>query len=124
MLRSSLQAVLSRAVKLRKTLLSASEIFGRTTSSRPFCMQATKATNQPEQHAKHFELTMEISAPHALVRLPRTTRPDAATYFGCVCAVREGMKRRRKEICAAVDGDSISIYEVLTHAVSSMKILT
>ncbi|KIX04268.1 uncharacterized protein Z518_05135 [Rhinocladiella mackenziei CBS 650.93] len=55
---------------------------------------------------------MEITAPHLLVKLPRATRPDAAILFGSVHAVRKGAKRRRKEICAAVDGDSLSIYEV------------
>ncbi|KAK6381244.1 hypothetical protein LTS17_004301 [Exophiala oligosperma] len=54
---------------------------------------------------------MEISAPHPLVRLPRTARPDAATHVGPVFTVRDGSKRRRKEICAAVDGNSLNIYE-------------
>ncbi|KAI1615125.1 hypothetical protein EDD37DRAFT_629880 [Exophiala viscosa] len=56
-------------------------------------------------------MTMEISAPHLLVRLPRNARSDATTQFGSVYALRDGVKRRRKEICAAIDGDSLSIYE-------------
>ncbi|KIW21104.1 hypothetical protein PV08_01683 [Exophiala spinifera] len=56
-------------------------------------------------------MTMEISAPHPLVRLPRVARPDAATHIGPVFTVRDGVKRRRKEICAAVDGNSLNIYE-------------
>ncbi len=36
----------------------------------------------------------------------------ATTHFGSVFTVRDGVKRRRKEICAATDGDSLSIYEV------------
>jgi len=55
---------------------------------------------------------MEISAPHLLARLPRNARSDASTQFGSVYALRDGVKRRRKEICAAIDGDSLSIYEV------------
>ncbi|KAK5560901.1 hypothetical protein LTR46_001210 [Exophiala xenobiotica] len=56
-------------------------------------------------------MTMEIYAPQPLVRLPRTTKVDATTHFGSVFTVRDGVKRRRKEICAATDGDSLSIYE-------------
>ncbi|KAK4936291.1 hypothetical protein LTR10_022819 [Elasticomyces elasticus] len=54
---------------------------------------------------------MEISAPHLLVKLPRTARKDASTQFGSVYTLRDGVKRRRKEICAAIDGDALSIYE-------------
>ncbi|KIW60636.1 hypothetical protein PV05_00837 [Exophiala xenobiotica] len=56
-------------------------------------------------------MTMEIYAPQPLVRLPRTTKVGATTHFGSVFTVRDGVKRRRKEICAATDGDSLSIYE-------------
>ncbi|EXJ84822.1 hypothetical protein A1O3_05495 [Capronia epimyces CBS 606.96] len=55
---------------------------------------------------------MEITAPHLLAKLPRTTKPDATTSFGNVYVVRDGVKKRRKEICVAVDGDSLSVYEV------------
>lgn len=55
---------------------------------------------------------MEVTAPNLLIRLPRATRPDAATRFGPVWSLRDGVKRKRKEICAAVDGDSLSVYEV------------
>jgi hypothetical protein len=55
---------------------------------------------------------MEITAPHILAKVPRSTKPDAATSFGNVYTVRDGLKKRRKEICVAVDGDSLSLYEV------------
>lgn len=56
---------------------------------------------------------MEITAPHVLAKLPRTSKPDATSFFGNVYGVRDGaVKKRRKEICVAVDGDSLSIYEV------------
>ncbi|KAL2406444.1 hypothetical protein ABEF95_015514 [Exophiala dermatitidis] len=55
---------------------------------------------------------MELTAPIVLAKLPRTTKPDATTEFGNVYSVRDGVKKRRKEICIAIDGDSLSIYEV------------
>ncbi|KIY01673.1 uncharacterized protein Z520_01810 [Fonsecaea multimorphosa CBS 102226] len=55
---------------------------------------------------------MEISTPQVLARLPRPARQDAVTRFGTVYTVRDGLKRRRKEICVAVDGDSLGLYEI------------
>ncbi|OAP65765.1 hypothetical protein AYL99_01737 [Fonsecaea erecta] len=55
---------------------------------------------------------MEISTPQVLARLPRPARQDAVTRFGTVYAVRDGLKRRRKEICVGVDGNSLGLYEV------------
>ncbi|EXJ94444.1 hypothetical protein A1O1_02840 [Capronia coronata CBS 617.96] len=55
---------------------------------------------------------MEITAPHLLAKLPRTTKPETAVSFGSVYALRDGLKKRRKEICVAVDGDSLNLYEV------------
>ena len=54
---------------------------------------------------------MEISAPITLAKLPRANMHDG-TQMGTVYAVRDGIKRRRKEICVAVDGDTVSLYEV------------
>ncbi|EXJ75270.1 uncharacterized protein A1O5_01966 [Cladophialophora psammophila CBS 110553] len=55
---------------------------------------------------------MEISTPHVLSRLPRPAKPDATTRFGTVYSVRSGLKKRRKEICVAVDGNSLGLYEI------------
>jgi hypothetical protein len=55
--------------------------------------------------------TMDISAPTLLARLPRTNKPGNIR-FGQVFALRNGLKKRRKEICAAVDGNSLNVYEV------------
>lgn len=75
-----------------------------------------KTYDTPTYHV--HGMTMEISGPHLLVRLPRTARPDASTNIGSVYALRGGLKRRRKEICAAIDGDSLSIYEVQDYNLS------
>lgn len=69
-----------------------------------------------EQHEYLHHVTtlkMEITPPHVLVKLPRSTRPDANAQFTVVHTNRQGIRRRRKEICAAIDGDSLSIYEVI-----------
>ncbi|KAK5044612.1 hypothetical protein LTR84_010626 [Exophiala bonariae] len=55
---------------------------------------------------------MEIIPPHPLAKLPRSTRPDAIPQFAVVSASRQGIRRRRQEICAAIDGDSLSLYEL------------
>ncbi|KAH0834410.1 hypothetical protein FOPE_03563 [Fonsecaea pedrosoi] len=68
---------------------------------------------------------MEISTPHVLARLPRPARHDANPRFGTVYAVRDGLKKRRKEICVAVDGDSLGLYEVPLHCILAQnKLLT
>ena len=54
---------------------------------------------------------MDISAPISLTRLPRPSKPDGVRT-GTVYGVRNGLKKRRKEICTATDGDSLSLYEV------------
>jgi len=86
-------------------------IFGGTNLSQNFVFK--QPATYPFSSTAFQCLDNGDAAPHLLAKLPRTTRPDAATYFGNVCAVHDGLKRRRKEICAAIDGDSISIYEVL-----------
>lgn len=69
-------------------------------------------------------LKMEITPPQSLVKLPRSTRPNTAIQFAIVLSNRQGTRRRRKEICAAIDGDSLSIYEVilLIHIVLRLRV--
>ncbi|RVX70787.1 hypothetical protein B0A52_05438 [Exophiala mesophila] len=55
---------------------------------------------------------MDLSTPHVLTKLPRSSRPDAAVSFSKVVALKDGSSRHRNEICAAVDGDSLTIYSV------------
>jgi hypothetical protein len=55
---------------------------------------------------------MDIAKPILLAKLPRSSRSDAVTSFGPVHSVRDGAKKRRKEICTATDGNSLSVYEV------------
>lgn len=69
------------------------------------CIQIVRA-----QLSLHVSI-MELSSPIALAKLPRPGGQDGF-HFGTVHAVRDGVKKRRKEICAAIDGDSLGLYEV------------
>ncbi|KAJ9613203.1 hypothetical protein H2200_003144 [Cladophialophora chaetospira] len=65
---------------------------------------------------------MDISDPIFLAKLPRSKKQDGF-HFGTVYAVRNGLKKRRKEICAAVDGDSLSLYETQNgHVIASYPV--
>lgn len=55
---------------------------------------------------------MEIDAPVGIVRLPKPFGQGAKCTFGPVWGVRNGEKRKRHELCAAVDGDSVNVYNV------------
>jgi hypothetical protein len=55
---------------------------------------------------------MEIGQPVTLTRLPRSPHETGATRTAPVFGIRAGQKRKRQEVCSAVDVDSISIYEV------------
>lgn len=58
---------------------------------------------------------MEISQPSVLTRLPHTSGITGRILFAQVHGVRNGIKRKRQEICAVIDGNSVSIYEVSNH---------
>lgn len=56
---------------------------------------------------------MEIGEPAVLAKLPRAgLSGDGQTSFCQVYGIRDGRRKKRHEICAAVDGNSISIFEV------------
>lgn len=55
---------------------------------------------------------MEISEPVVVAKLPRLQVESGRNLFSTVYSLKNGVKRKRQEICAAVDGDSINIYEV------------
>ncbi|KEF54101.1 uncharacterized protein A1O9_09896 [Exophiala aquamarina CBS 119918] len=55
---------------------------------------------------------MEIHPPHVLAKLPRSTKVDAISHYAVVQTSRQGIRRRKREICAAIDGDSLSIFEL------------
>ena len=54
---------------------------------------------------------MDISQ-QVLVRLPRGPRTDGRTSVTPVHSFNAGRKRKRNELCAAIDGESINIYDV------------
>lgn len=57
--------------------------------------------------------SMEISKPQLLSKLPRAGLGDQARSKFCqVQGISHGRTRKRNEVCAAVDGDSVNIYEV------------
>lgn len=58
-------------------------------------------------------LRMEVSQPVLLARLPRSPLEDGRIRTGQVYGVRAGQKRKRSEICTAVDGESLNLYEVI-----------
>jgi len=55
---------------------------------------------------------MEIVTPIQLAKLPKPAQAEGKAQFGPVYGIRSGVKRKRQELCAAVDGDSLGIYEV------------
>ena len=54
---------------------------------------------------------MELSQ-QILVRLPRSPRTDGRSGVTPVHSFTAGRKRKRNEVCAAIDGESINIYDV------------
>ena len=57
---------------------------------------------------------MEIFPPVILARLPKPISQHGKVRFGPVWSVRDGVKRKRQEICSAVDGHSVNAYSVST----------
>lgn len=56
---------------------------------------------------------MEIGAACALAKIPRPGLVgNGEARFCQVYGVRDQQKRKRHEICAAIDGNSLNIYEV------------
>jgi hypothetical protein len=58
------------------------------------------------------EAIMELCSPTVLARLPRPFPRSGKVQFGSVWGLRNGRTRKRHELCAAVDGDSLNIYSV------------
>lgn len=57
--------------------------------------------------------SMEISKPQLLAKLPRAGLGDQGRSKFCqVQGISNGRTRKRNEVCAAVDGNSVNIYEV------------
>lgn len=65
---------------------------------------------------------MDISEPVTLARLPRSPQKSSEVRFGPVWASRSGVKRKRHEICAAVEGTSVNIYEVSSGRMRSYQL--
>ena len=57
---------------------------------------------------------MEVSELIPLARLPKSPQGSERVTFGPVVGCRNGVKRRRHEICASIDGNCVNIYEVGT----------
>lgn len=56
---------------------------------------------------------MEIGEPAVLAKLPRAgLTGDGQTRFCQVYGIRNQLRKKRHEICAAVDGNSLNIFEV------------
>lgn len=55
---------------------------------------------------------MEIGEPVFLARLPKPFSGAGKTRFGPVWGLNDDAKRKRHEVCAATDGDSLNIYSV------------
>lgn len=56
---------------------------------------------------------MEIGEPAVLAKLPRAgLTGDGQTKFCQVYGIRAQQRKKRHEICAAVDGNSLNIFEV------------
>ena len=54
-----------------------------------------------------------MGEPAALAKLPRAgLSGEGRTRFCQVYGVRDGQRKKRHEICAAVDGNSLNIFEV------------
>ncbi|KAK5077856.1 hypothetical protein LTR64_003743 [Lithohypha guttulata] len=57
---------------------------------------------------------MDIGEPTVLVKLPRAgLTGEGRTQFSQVYGVRDGQRKKRHEVCAAVDSNSLNIYEVV-----------
>ncbi|RMD45034.1 hypothetical protein DV735_g207, partial [Chaetothyriales sp. CBS 134920] len=59
-------------------------------------------------------MAMEIGQPVALRKLPRPAYGSGKVQFGSIWTLRPQSKRKRHEICTAVDGDSVNIYDIKT----------
>ena len=58
---------------------------------------------------------MEIEEPTVLAKLPRAgVTGDGNTSFCQVFGVKDGRRKKRHEICASTDGNSVNIFEVGT----------
>lgn len=68
--------------------------------------------------------TMELSSPHLLTKLPRSSRPGGSVSFARVTAVRGGITKHRNEICAAIHGDSLTLYNVIHQTPCHSRLLT
>jgi hypothetical protein len=57
---------------------------------------------------------MEICPPVGIARLPKPFGENAKCSFGPVWGLKKdsGDKKKRQEICAAIDGDSVNVYNV------------
>lgn len=56
---------------------------------------------------------MEIGEPTLLAKLPRAgTSEEGSRKLSQVYGVRDGKTKKRNEVCAAIDGNSINIFEV------------
>lgn len=56
---------------------------------------------------------MEIGEPTLLTKLSQpSVICDSGVQFCQVYGIRDGQRKKRHEICAAVDGNSLNIYEV------------
>lgn len=59
---------------------------------------------------------MEIGEPTLLAKLPRAGPSDEGSrHLSQVYGLRNGLCKKRLEICAAVDGNSLNIFEVSTN---------
>lgn len=56
---------------------------------------------------------MEISEPTLLAKLPRAgTSEEGSRKFSQVYGLRDGRTKKRNEVCAAIDGNSMNVFEV------------
>lgn len=56
---------------------------------------------------------MEIGEPALLAKLPRAgTSEEGQRKFSQVYGIRDGKTKKRNEICAAIDGNSLNVFEV------------
>lgn len=55
---------------------------------------------------------MDIGEPSVLLRLPRSPQGTTNTRFGLTWGLRGGVKRKRHEVCTAVEGVGVNIYDV------------
>lgn len=68
---------------------------------------------------------MEIAEPTLLVKLPRAgPSEEGSRRFSQVYGVRDGKSKKRHEICAAVDGNSLNIFEVgWSHSAKDIELI-